>query len=454
MANKYYCAATGSSWNSIEPAVSTVSTQFGPNLTFPSGTGPSNAFNGLGATLWTYSAPYWEQLVDTSLNPLTLIYGDISGRTALLSGTPYGSALAGLTIYFCAGTSYPTSADNIFITNNSAPATLSILGSTGYSCNNLTISRTSNFVGGLDYANNRGAFTVGGAFSITGGCKPRFILNLTGSANTINMSGFTGDPANLSIQSYNITTQLSDIYFGQTLVASGSYYSNGYNMTVVYPGFTMSYYGFTIDGGTFNLTGNLTFSDVNQEGFNVVSGSIYLNSYTLTLPVFVASSAAIINPGGSTIKFSVSFTGAGKTYYDLAFNMETGPNYSGPMILDSCTFNTVYNTPINSTTYASISLGSQGGTTVSANSFLLSGTSSVPLQIYDLFYYADYNVVKLGGGTVTINHAQIGGFQASPASTFYAINSTELLPTTTFGTNVNVTFSAPSTGKNKFLFMF
>ena len=415
MASKYFIPNLSSvTWTSLEPAVALVTSQSTNQIVFSGGGGPGTAYNGLGATLYYYIGSTGYQVFDSGGAPVTVTIGYASGTVAGLSGTP-SISLVGRTVYCCAGTSSPASTDDIFVTPNCGPSTLSSLDVGTRTCRNLTINRLSNLYGN---STSRNTVNITGALSLSGGCTLSFIANLSGSASTIDMTSFTGNASGLSVESTGGTSQLSNVSFGQALVSSGTYTNNGYNITLLSPSWTMSYYGFTVNGGTFNLSSNLTVSDSIGNGFRVLSGTLNLNSYTLSLPVFYAQGTPTINPGTSTIQFTNTFTGAGRTYNNLVFDLSTT---DVPVVQDNCTFNTVSNT----TPTAGKNTISPGiaDSVLTATTFNFNGTPTVPLVMYDYYYATGFWLTKTGGGRVTMNYINFDGVTCSPANTFYAINS-------------------------------
>lgn len=319
------------------------------------------------------------------------------------------------------GASVPTSADDVFFTSLSTGTCTVVLGNTGAKSINCT-----GFTGGLA---GTSAIAVAGSITLDAGMTYTFI-------GTITLTG-TG----------TLTTA------GQTV---GAITVNGVGITVTLgDDLTMgSVRALTLTNGTFDANnknvsaGSFVSSNTTVRTLNMGSGT-----WSLANTGFVwncaTSTNLTINPSTSTIiatNTTVSartFAGGGKVYNNLVIGGTTGTstfNFTG-----SNTFNT-----ISSTKTVAHTILFTASTTTTVTNFTVSGTSGNVVTIGSVTA-ASHTLAKAGGGTITVDYASISRSTATPATTWYATNSTD------GGNNSGWTFGSappPSTNSGRYFLLF
>lgn len=228
--------------------------------------------------------------------------------------------------------------------------------------------------------------------------------------------------------------------------------------------------------GNYKLTADLSVQTTTYiygglfeaNGYNVISGyfdiqsltSGYVSSPNLTVYMgsgtwkgtnsgpfwsFTPSGTATLFPETSTIEANVSvagtynFFGGGVTYNNLLIS---GSTNSGPVAISgNNTFTSITSTKTNAYT---LRLPASGTTTV--GSWSVNGSSGNIVTIDSSSSGTRANLTKTGGGVVVSNFISVKDNNASPASTFYAVNSTNA------GNNVNWTFNFPTSQGNLLAF--
>jgi autotransporter-associated beta strand protein len=198
---------------------------------------------------------------------------------------------------------------------------------------------------------------------------------------------------------------------------------------------------FTLTQGTFesnnnNITaGAFSSSNSNVRTLNMGSGTWTLTSFG-TLWNCATSTNLTLNASTSTISLtntgtvSRSFDGGGRTYNNLSIGGATG--IAVLTIAGSNTFNT-----ISSTKTVAHTIRLTSGTTTTVTSWTVNGTSGNLVTLDSTTAGTQATLAKSGGGTVTVNWYNIRDSNASPASTWFANN------TTNSGNNTNWTISGP-----------
>lgn len=204
---------------------------------------------------------------------------------------------------------------------------------------------------------------------------------------------------------------------------------------------------FGVTGCTFNTNNNNILTGGLELGSSLTSSTFNLGSSSITLGAlnssFAAYSGSTINAGTSVISFTSTgagartFAGADKTYYNLVIGGATGASTTN--INGSNTFNVISSTK---TVAHTVNFGV--GTTNTVSNFTISGTAGNLLTLKSTSTGVSASLAKSGGGTITVDYASIRDIAASPASTWYATNSTD------GGGNTGWTFGAPATSKNLF----
>ena len=219
----------------------------------------------------------------------------------------------------------------------------------------------------------------------------------------------------------------------------------------------------TNDGTTtYNLTGsNISIGQAPLYGVTQTAGpTVTLNSSTVTatnsgIAWTVFNSAATINAGTSTIDLtnvsttSKSFTGGGKTYYNLRFSggasictyQINGNNTFNDIINNSSTFITVYGPFNGTTTVSNLSLGGAKGRGALFASAITTGNTGTTLAItqnISTSFLAFVGVTKSGASTLSASGvADLGGNSG--------ITSTSLTKALAFTTPGGTSFTVPTT---------
>lgn len=209
-------------------------------------------------------------------------------------------------------------------------------------------------------------------------------------------------------------------------------------------------------GATYNLASALTASDVliqndsvfNTNNYAVTVQSIYGNntssinlgssSVTCTLPIgapLTILSTASFNAGTSTItcnstsSFDRNLSATNRTFYNFVIGSSTG---GGSFTLGSGnTFNT-----ISTTKTVAHTIKFTAGTTTTVTNFTVTGTAGGVVTLTSTST-SQATLAKAGGGTVTVDYANISYLNGTPSSTWYATNSTD------GGNNTGWTITAP-----------
>lgn len=260
-----------------------------------------------------------------------------------------------------------------------------------------------------------------------------FILSsaLTFTPNSNNIT-FTGGGANTintaNKQLYDISiagnyTLASSLSVAASISVNGLFVTNGYNVTC---GSTVIAVAVSIwDNATLYMGSSVWRLTDSGTCWNYLSGTIFAESSTIEIAASAAS--------------TYTFAGGGQTYYGLLVTGSTGASVVS--IGGSNTFNTISSTKSNAYT-----LRFTNGQTTTVSTWSVSGSSGNVVTIDSTSAGSRFNLTKTGGGLTVSNFVSVKDSNASPANTFYAVNSTNA------GNNVNWTFNFPSSQGNLLAF--
>lgn len=242
--------------------------------------------------------------------------------------------------------------------------------------------------------------------------------------------------------SYQINTNITPAgSYNKTFYGRGTHSINGAGKYLYYTYFYLGTYTFLGDwsAGEFYLnSGTIDLNDNNLTTGNFtrfLGGTAYLGSGIVEFATSVASryirfeTGCTVYPEGSTIKLSATgsvnleFGGYGKTFNDIWFSGTTTGSYS---TTGSNTFNDIKIDAGRTVKFAS-------GTTTTASSYTIDGESGNLITIGATTSSA-HTLALTGGGKVQAKYCNISYSTASPATTFYALDSTD------GGNNTNWTF--------------
>lgn len=277
-------------------------------------------------------------------------------------------------------------------------------------------------------------------------------VNFTGSSGitwtTSTVASFFGsiNLTNLSTLTANSQTYTYEGRGSSTLDGSGKTW---------YKAFTIDAVSGTLTFSSAHLTNNvvaitLTSGTLSDGGYNVTIGNFIStgtatralvfgsgNTWTVTYDVATvwntAATGLSITPGTATIKITNTantiFAGSGLTYPNI-WNAT-----SGVSVLTITGSNTFANFRID----AGRSTLFTAGTTTTVSSFTATGGSGTEITIGSVTA-ASHTLTKTGGGTITCDWCIISRSTATPATTWYATNSTDN------ANNSGWTFGAPPSG--------
>lgn len=209
-------------------------------------------------------------------------------------------------------------------------------------------------------------------------------------------------------------------------LSAGTLDGNGFNVTLAY--FSSTYIGsartLTLGGGLWTMSGTSGWNIGSATGmtFNAGTSDILLSSNSTSARTFSSPSAT-------------SFT-----YNKLTIGGNTAT--STTTIDGNSTFSELASTK----TVAHSVLFTAGSTTTVAN-FTITGTPGNVVTIGSSTS-ATHTLTKTGGGTITVDYANIGYSTATPSSTWYATNSIDS------GNNSGWVITAPSSNASGFFLLF
>lgn len=372
-----------------------------------------------------------------------------------------------------------------------------VVGATdGGNNTNITFNPTRYWVGGSaswvsgDVTSINWAYSSGSA--TTGGYTPDELSDVVFDANSnTGTSSFSVSFTNVDVQCKNFTASgldgtmtlnwtnggvILNVYGNWTNPASGFFLSGGANSGIV--NFTgnatkiVTTNGrsfdqiFRVSGGVVELGSALTapygiqnqsFGSFDPVTYNVTtsafigisSASVSLRNVTWTLTgtgtVWSMGAGGTVNIVGSTATIIISdtsttgktFAGAGKTYTTLRLGNGDSANCTYT-ITGSNTFSTLTESKTGAYTVALAA-----GTTQTVTTWGLQGTAGNILTLTSTTT-SPATITKAGGGTVTIDYANISYITGTPADTWYTTNSID------GGNNTGIIF--PTSGNFFLLF--
>ncbi len=308
--------------------------------------------------------------------------------------------------------SYPQGTDDVVFDANSGPS------------RTITISGTPQIK----------SLTTVGANAMTFGTTQ---LSVFGSVNLTGTTSFAYLFCGSASTDYSVT--FGNCTIGTLYIDCGSWTASlGSNVTLTTQ--------LTVNAGTFNgNTYNITTPQIILQG-----GTLNMSSSLWTVTgsgnnTFSNNGGCTIVPGTSTLKFTYSgssdieFYSSAKTYG----NLWVARSGSG-----SFKFNLLATNNGNTFANIKISAGSNvilpANATTTASSFTIDGTGAV-INLISGSTGTAATLAKSGGGTVYVDYCSIKDITASPSSTFYARNSTNV------SGNTNWTFIP---GNSKFMTFF
>lgn len=369
------------------------------------GTSLGNCYGNSGITFTTPVDRYWV------------------GGTGNWSQTARWSATSG----GASGASIPLPQDYAYINANSGTSTsyllnlprICSLNTTGKPSNAVTLGVNNlglygDFIGSID---NNGAFSTvflagRGSHSISGG-------GINNGVN-LNIDSVTG--------SY---TAIGNINLSNAVTLNLN--SGTFNASI-----------YTITTGSFASSNSITRTLNMGSGLWVVTRSSTGTAwnFTTTTGLTFNKDSADIELRSSSNSITRTFIGGGKSYNKLIISGAAGTGQI-TTITGSNTF-----TEIASTKTLAHTINLTAGTTTTVTNWTASGLSGNLLTLKSATAAAA-TLAKAGGGTVTIDYANISYITGSPINTWYATNSTDS------GNNTNVYFtSPPSSNNSSFLMLF
>ena len=182
--------------------------------------------------------------------------------------------------------------------------------------------------------------------------------------------------------------------------------TTGHHELVLQDSLTVSASWLIMLGGTFTTNNqSVSSSFINMQ----FSPTVNLGSSTINCLQWVWETAGYLNAGTSTIKLAgrcFRFWGGSQTYY----NVEINGDWTGVAFTGSNTFNNLQLGAGLST------LNMEAGSTQRVTTMTRDGG----IGIKKLQSGGAWNLVKVGGGTITMDYLNISYSNASPANTWYA----------------------------------
>jgi hypothetical protein len=267
------------------------------------------------------------------------------------------------------------------------------------------------------------SFTLSSALTFTNNNK---ILSFLGDGtNTINTAGkqlyFTIFAGNYRLNA-NLSVQTDSYIYG------GLFEANNYNLTSGRFSVQNSTTGYTSSPNLTVYMGSGTWTATGTSGWSyTASGTFTLFPETSTIEI------------AASVGVTYSFAGGGATYNNLLISGSTGA--AAISISGNNTFTSITSTKTNA---YFLRLPASGTTTVGA--WNVNGSSGNIITVESSSSGTRANLTKTGGGFSVSNFISVKDINASPASTFYAVNSTNA------GNNVNWTFNFPTSQGNLLAF--
>lgn len=249
--------------------------------------------------------------------------------------------------------------------------------------------------------------TLGGSLALVG----HFIdVDFTGISNSITISGMT------VYRDLKVSNTLTMATAGSSIIFSGTTYNKS----------------ITSNGNTFNnpidmnavgktLTLNDALSMSNTSAFNLVNGTINLNSFTFTCGRFSSnnSNTRSINFNSGNITVNAAITAA-----TTVWNMQTATNYS---YTGSHTVTIVSSGAFTTQIYHA---STAGGSESNAMRSLVVTSAGAQLDIQG--HFVDVDLSAISNAIITNNRTIYGAFKLSATSTFSVTGGTTTFSGTTY----------------------
>lgn len=295
------------------------------------------------------------------------------------------------------GETVPTQSDNVFFDAASGTVTVTITATAN--CDNLDFTGFTGTLAGSSALNVYGSLTLstGMTRSYTGTLTMRATTSgktITTNGKTISTITFNGAGGEWTLQSnFSVNTGLT--------ITAGTFNAGTYNVTA----------------GSVNISGSSTRALTMGSGtWTLSSISTVWNAATTTNLTFNKDTANIVLTSIQTS--GRTFAGGGLTYNKLTIGGATG--ISTLTITGSNTFS-----EIDSTKTVAHTIAFTSGTTTTVTAWSVNGSAGNIVSLRASTAGSRATLAKAGGGTVTVNYADIKDLIASPASTWYATNSVD-----------------------------
>lgn len=309
--------------------------------------------------------------------------------------------------------SVPTSSDDaIFDSNSSSGGSLVVAFSSGYSCNNLTISNSNFFAPNpSETLYIYGSFTATTTFTI----ESSSVLFFRATSGTKTITSASGKLPVLSFIGAGGTWQLgSNVEVNTIVLAQGTFKSLGYNVKLG-------------DGNASTATTVFSSSNSNTRTLDMGSGAwtVYGNwDCTTSTNLTLSHSGAIITMSSNRVSsvpiYDISFYGGGKSYPDLVHSVAASGQANQLTLYGSNTFTSI--TVTTSTSYAKTLRLESGTTTTISSALILTGASGK--QITFNTTAGTQATLSAGAGTVApATYTTISNSNAIGGATYYALAS-------------------------------
>lgn len=303
------------------------------------------------------------------------------------------------------GASVPTNSDNVFL--DAASGTVTVTIATTALCLDLNCAGFTGTLAGSQPMNIRGSLFFSTTMTRTNSGSKTFSATTTGKTITNNGKGLGGTFTFFNGNGGEWILQ-DDISFNTLQFSTGTLNTNGKAVSV-------------------GPTGSLTIAAAGTKVLTLGSSVITLSGSGLN-----ASTATnlTVNAGTSTIilsNISPTFAGNGQTYNNVELTGSTGGG----------TFNISGNNTFNSFTIsrtAAVTVKFTDGTTNTATNWAIAGTPGNVITLTNTASTTQATLIKAGGGSVTVDYANISWINATPSFTWFATNSTDS------GNNTGLTF--------------
>lgn len=277
------------------------------------------------------------------------------------------------------------------------------------------------------------------------------VLSNASVVKSLNFTGFTGtwSPTVVGVTFYGDLTLVS----GMTVSGATTIFTFGSTagtQTITSAGKTLGAITQSGTGGTVSLLGNLALTSQ----YTHTSGTLTTNNYNITTSSFNSNNSNVralnlgsssitltgtsgwalttstnmtLNSGTSTITLAnatasttQTFAGGGLTYYNLVIGSPSVASQTFSFT-GSNTFST-----ISSTKTVAFTMTLSSSTTTTCANWTINGTLGNVVTLNASVPGVAANLTKTGGSTITVNYFSIKDSSATPSSTWYATNSTNV----------------------------